>query len=194
MAILDILSPRPILAMLSLSLLFPIVASADEGAGAVNEHYRQELAARHDRRHMSAAGQAMAYPGWAGMGPGMMMAPFATWGMMGEYRYGVYNRLRLSDEQRSKIEAIQRDARKEQLKLTDKMLDEMDKIRDLMSADKRDPSEIGKAFEPVFILRRRMIETRVANMNKIEAVLTKRQREEARKLRRRGMGCGKSGY
>lgn len=167
-------------------------ARADQGPGKMNNKHHQEMMEHHGQGRMPCG--MMGGHGWGGMG--MMAGPGMMWGfgpfMMGGY--GPFGMLQLSDEQRAKLEAIHRDQRKAQMELMEKMMDEMDKIRDLMMADKRDPSAIGKAYEPVFILQRRMIENSVASMNKMEAVLTKSQREELRKHRHRGMGYGMMGY
>jgi Spy/CpxP family protein refolding chaperone len=124
----------------------------------------------------------------------MMGGGYGPMGMMGGYGYGPLGMLELTDKQRELITAIHRDQRKQQMELMEKMMDEMDKIRQLMLADKRDPSEIGKAYEPVFILQRRMIENMVETMNKVEGVLTKEQKAELKKYRERGMGYGMMGY
>lgn len=197
MAISNTLRWVPALLILAVSSVTSLPVLADPGPGTMNDKYHQEMMERYGRGGMPYG--MMGGPGWGGMGmmggPGMM-AGFGPgmMGMMGGYGYGPFGMLQLTDEQRDKLEAIHRDQRKEQLGLMEKMMDEMDKIRDLMMADKRDPSTIGKAYEPVFILQRRMIENSVATMNKMEAVLTKQQREELKKYRHRGMGYGMMGY
>jgi Spy/CpxP family protein refolding chaperone len=182
----------PVMLLLGLMALVSTPALADQGSGMMNDRYRHEMMERYGREGM------MGGPGWGMMGPGMMMGGYGPMGMMGGmmggYGYGPFGMLELSEEQRNKIEAIYRDERKDRLDLMGKMMDEMDKIRELMLADKRDPSAIGKAYEPVFILQRRMIENSVEYMNKMEAVLTKEQREQLRKYRHRGMGYGMMGY
>jgi len=209
MATTKILRWAPALAILGLCSAASLPVLADPGQGVANDKTRQEMMERYGREgmpHGMMGGPGwggmgmMGGPGWGGMGMMGMMGGFGPGmmrgypGMMGGYGYGPFGMLQLSDEQRDKLEAIQRDQRKEQLDLMEKMMDEMVKIRDLMMADKRDPSTIGKAYEPVFILQRRMIENSVATMNKMEAVLTKPQREELKKYRHRGMGYGMMGY
>lgn len=200
MAMAKILRWAPALAILGLGSAISLPVLADQGPGMMNDKYHQEMMERYGREGMPYGMMGgpgwggmgmMGGPGWGGMGMMGMMGGFGP-GMMGGY--GPFGMLQLSDEQRDKLEAIQRDQRKEQLDLMEKMMDEMVKIRDLMLADKRDPSTIGKAYEPVFILQRRMIENSVATMNKMEAVLTKQQREELKKYRHRGMGYGMMGY
>lgn len=184
--------PR-VMALVGLSLLASTQVLADQDK--MSDKYRQEMMEHYGRGDMPYG--RMGGPGWGGMG--MMGGPGwggmgMGYGMMGGYGYAPLGMLDLTEKQRELITAIHRDQRKTQMELMDKMMDEMDKIQKLMLADKRDPSEIGKAYEPVFILQRRMIESSVESMNKMEAVLTKQQKEELKKYRKRGMGYGMMGY
>ena len=187
----------PVMALIGVSLLVSTPVLADQGPGMMSDKYRHEMMERYGHEGMPYG--RMGGPGWGGMG--MMGAPgwggmgmMGVMGMMGGYGYGPLGMLELTDKQRELITAIHRDQRKEQMELMDKMMDEMDKIQKLMMADKRDPSVIGKAYEPVFILQRRMIENMVEGMNKMEGVLTEEQKAELKKYRNRGMGYGMMGY
>lgn len=125
-------------------------------------------------------------PGY-GMGPGMMggyggygMGP----GMMG---YGDYHDLNLSSEQRSKIAQIRKAMRSKQLDLMDDMMDAQDKLQELYDADKQDAAAINKQYKVIEDLRRQMVDNSVEANNRINAILSKEQRE---KLRERGRGYG----
>ncbi len=125
-------------------------------------------------------------PGY-GMGPGLMggyggygMGP----GMMG---YGDYHDLNLSSEQRSKITQIRKAMRSKQWDLMDEMIDAEDKLQELYDADKQDAAAINKQYKVIEDLRRQMVDNSVDANNKINAILTKEQRD---KLHERGRGYG----
>lgn len=117
-------------------------------------------------------------PGY-GMGPGMMGQ-----GMMG---YGDYHDLNLSSEQRSKITQIRKAMRSKQWDLMDDMMDAQDKLQELYDADKQDAAAINKQYKVIEDLRRQMVDNSVEANNRINAILTKEQRD---KLRERGRGYG----
>jgi len=113
-------------------------------------------------------------PGWGGMmggyGPGMM-APYAG--------------LDLSEQQRSMINQIQDEVRKKNWEVMGRLLDEQARLRDLNDADKRDAAAIGKQSMKIADLRRQMMEASVDAHNRMEALLSKEQKE---RLRRYGRG------
>ena len=116
-------------------------------------------------------------PGMMGGGMGMMGGGM---GMMGFWS------LNLSKEQRAKINQISDETRRKHWELMGKMQEQSGALRDLYDADKRDAAEIGKAYQKIFDLKRQMIETSVDAHNRMEAVLTKEQREQLRKSWPRG--------
>lgn len=135
--------------------------------------------------------------GGYGMGPGMMgggmmnpgmMNPGMMGGGMGMMGGGVmaYGSLNLSKEQRSKINQISDDTRKKHWELMGKTQDLSSTLRNLYDADKPDAAEIGKTYQKIFDLKRQMIESSVDAHNKMDAVLTKEQREQLRKSWPRG--------
>ncbi|HEY6094859.1 MAG TPA: Spy/CpxP family protein refolding chaperone [Gallionellaceae bacterium] len=138
--------------------------------------------------------------GWGGRGPGMMggygpgygMGP----GMMGGYGYGMgpgmmgygdYRGLNLSREQQGKIAQIRKETRSKMWALMDDMIDAQDKLQDLYDTDKQDATAINTQYKVIEDLRRQMVDIGVDTNNRINAILTKEQRE---KLRERGRGYG----
>ena len=128
--------------------------------------------------------------GGYGMGPGMMGG--GGMGMMGG-AYGAghgmmagFRSLNLSDEQRTKIDRIGDETRKKNWELMGRIHEDSNALRDLYYADKPDPAAIGKAYQKIFDLKRQMIETSVEAHNRMEAVLTKEQRDQLKRTRPRG--------
>lgn len=136
-------------------------------------------------------------PGWGyGMGPGMMggygggygMGP----GMMGGYNggsgmgpgmmggYGWEPGLGLSAEQQAKINRIQDETRHAHWTLMGSMMDQRAKLRDLYAAPKRDQSAIDEANKTLGKMQRQMYDSSVAARKRIDAVLTKEQRDKLR--------------
>lgn len=128
-----------------------------------------------------AVGNAFADPeyGWRGMGPGMM----GGYGMMG---MGDFRELGLNAEQQAKVSQLRKDARNKQWPLMSEMMDEQEKLQDLYDADKPDEAAINKQYKVVEELRRKMVDNSVEANNKMEAVLTKEQREKLRSWGGRG--------
>lgn len=123
-------------------------------------------------------------PGY-GMGPGMMGGGYGMGhGMMG---YRDYRELSLSSEQRTKITQIRKATRAKQWALMDDMMDAQDALQDLYDADKQDSAAINKQYKVIEDLRRQMVDNSVDANNRVNAILTKEQRE---KLRERGRWHG----
>lgn len=131
-------------------------------------------------------GRGFAYGGM--MGPGMMggygggmMGGFGP-GMMG--LAGPLHMLDLTDQQRSKINQFRDDLRRRNWTVMGKLIDEQARMRDLLGADKREPSAIGKQAMKIADLRRQMLEASVEANNHIEALLSKEQKEQMQTYRR----------
>lgn len=132
--------------------------------------------------------------GMMGMGPGMM-GDWDDWddrymgrgmmgpGMMGGYGYGPA--LDLTEQQQAKIAQVQEDFRKKQWDLAAKMDAEQAKLNEIYYSGKRDPAVIDNQYKKIYDLRRQMIQAQVDAQNRMDAVLTKEQRE-----RFRGYGPG----
>mgnify|MGYP001567232491 CR=1 FL=1 len=162
----------------------------------------------------SAALIAMAVPAWAddtndmmgggygyGMGPGMMgggnghmgmmgggYGMGSGMGMMGMMGGGALGMLDLSDEQRTKIEKIHDEERKQHLAIMGKMLDVQSKMRELYAADEPDPKKVGVVYGEMAKLQQQMLETHVQASNQMKALLTKEQREQLKQWHRGGWG------
>lgn len=117
-------------------------------------------------------------PGMMGgsYGPGMMGG-----GMMG---WGPLYALNLNEQQLTKINQIRDESRRKNWDVMGKVLDERSRLRDMLASDKRDPAAIGKQFTKVAELRRQLLEASVDTHNRIEALLTKEQRDQLRSFRR----------
>ncbi len=131
----------------------------------------------------------------SGMGGGMMPMMMGRQAMM-------LGMLDLSDEQRARIRAIQRETASKVRRLWVQMADEADRLRDLYAAERPDPKAIGRAYSKIFDLKRQIVEARVAARNRIMDVLTPEQRKALKSMRERmrrgrmgmmGMGGGAAG-
>lgn len=130
--------------------------------------------------------------GGYGYGPGMMggggmMGGYGRGGMMG---LGALQGLDLNEQQLGKINQIQDETRRKNWGVMGKLMDERAHMRDLFTADKRDPAAIGKQAMKLAELRRQLLETSVEAHNRIEALLTKEQREQLRSVHRRSWMMG----
>lgn len=112
------------------------------------------------------------------MGPGMMGG--AGMGMMG---VGPFAMLDLTNEQRQKIRDIQREQRQKQLQIAGKILEEQAQLDDLYVTDTPDPQKVGAVYGRIAKLQQQQIESQVAASNRMQAVLTKEQKEQLKQLR-----------
>jgi Spy/CpxP family protein refolding chaperone len=110
--------------------------------------------------------------GGYGMGPGMM-------GGCGGYGYG-WAGLKLTDVQRSKIAKIQEEAARQRWDLMGKMHEQGFKMRELYASGKLDDAAMRQAYDTMAAMRKSMFENGLETRKKIEAVLTKEQREQLR--------------
>lgn len=140
---------------------------------------------------------AMMGPGMMGgmMGGGMGMGQ----GMMGGYGpsvtgMGPLYMLDLSDEQRAKINKITDEERTKHWATMGKIMEEQNKLRDLLQVETPDAKKVGAAYGAIAQLQRQMVETHVQARNQAEQVLSKAQREQLRNWQRgmgdRGWGMG----
>lgn len=134
-------------------------------------------------RGMMGGGMGM---GGGMMGGGMGMGP----GMMGG---GMVHMLNLSDDQRSKINKLQDEERRQHWDTMGKIMDERVKLRDLYAADKRDIQAILKVQDVINQHQRKMMELHLNTQNQVEAILTQEQRDQLKSFRAGGMGPGMMG-
>ena len=116
-------------------------------------------------------------PGYS-MGPGMM-GPGMMGGGMG---YGMLYQLNLSPDQWNKVNAIHEDLAKKNWDLAAKTRDEAFKLRNLTVAEKRDRAAITSQYKKIQELRLQSFQTRLDARDKIDAVLTKEQKEQIRRF------------
>jgi len=129
-----------------------------------------------------------------GMGPGMMGAQGQGYGvdsgMMGGYGHGMgpgmmgyagAPGLNLTNEQRAKAGKIHDASRKRVWEVMGGMLDASSKLRELLSASKRDRAAIGAAYKQVAELRQQMFEVGLDAQDEFERILSGDQREQLRR-------------
>lgn len=110
-----------------------------------------------------------------GYGPGMGMGP----GMMG---YGPLGALNLTEDQRKKIEGIHEEVRRKQWDLMGRMMEERQKLANLLWAEKRDNKAIQEQYKKLQDLRQQHLQLRLEAHDKLEGVLTKEQKEQLRRF------------
>ncbi len=103
--------------------------------------------------------------------------------------------LDLSDEQRGKIEKIHDDTRRKNWDTYGKIMDEQSKLRDLYSGETVDAKKVGAVYGGIAKLQQQVIEASVEAHNRVQAVLTKEQKEQLKQMvaRRHGLGRGMMG-
>lgn len=133
--------------------------------------------------------------GWGGGGgPGMMGGWGGGWGgpgMMAGWGCGGWDEsLKLTPEQRTKIDAIVDQTRKTHWALMGAMMDQQAKLRDLYQAPNRDTHAIDGVYQSMNALRRQMYDSSVDAHKQIEGVLTKKQLEQFREYWHQGDAAG----
>jgi Spy/CpxP family protein refolding chaperone len=129
-------------------------------------------------------------PGY-GMGPGMMYGYGHGYGMGPGMMYGygpAYQMLDLSDEQATKVEKIVADARQKQWSLANESIAASAKLNELLGTEKPDQKAVASAFRIVSDLHLKRLELGLETRAKVDAVLTKEQREQLHAWRGGWMG------
>ncbi len=138
-------------------------------------------------RYGMGPGMMGGYGGY-GMGPGMMggyggygMGP----GMMGGYGgLGPLGALNLSDAQRERITKILEANRQQHWAVMGKMMDDADKLREMLAEERPDPKKVGALYGQISVLRQQIIVAHVQARNEVQDVLTAKQREQLQQWRR----------
>ena len=117
---------------------------------------------------------------------GGMMGGHDAGMMMGSNHMHMIMSLDLNDDQRSRINKLSDELKHNNWTTKGLIMDESAKLRDLYAADKRDPSAIGKEYQKIFDLQRKMIEATVTTQNRIEEILTPEQRTQLKNRRHGG--------
>lgn len=109
-------------------------------------------------------------------------------GMMGGHpsHMRIVMSLDLNEDQRSKINKLSDELKHNNWATKGLIMDESAKLRDLYAADKRNPSDIGKVYQKIFDLKRKMIEATITTQNRIEEILTPEQRAQLKDMRHKG--------
>lgn len=125
------------------------------------------------------------------MGPGMMggygmcsgmMGP----GMMGGYGYGYGgppSGIDLTQEQRDKIDRINDDLAKKETPLTEQIYQERRKLQEMYYSG-ADPATLDQAYRKTTDLERQVFDARADAQKRMDAVLTKEQRDRMQRMRR----------
>lgn len=133
---------------------------------------------------MGMMGGGMGYGmGMMGGGGGMMGGMGHSFGMSG------MGALKLSSEQRGKVNALNDELRKKHWAGMGVIMDESTKLRDLYAADKRDPAAIGQVYQRIFDQKRQMIEASIDTQNRIDDILTPEQRQQLKDMKPFGARC-----
>lgn len=132
-------------------------------------------------------GQGMMGGVGGGMMGGMgMMGP----GMMGAGGFGIPD---LTAQQREQLAKIRSEQRKRHLDIMGKMMEEQDRLAELYAAENPDTKKISAAHTAIGKLHQQMVDERLGAWTKMQAVLTKEQKEQLNQWRRGG-GPGAGGY
>ena len=131
-------------------------------------------------------GQGPGYGPGYGPGPGMMGGYGGGPGYgPGRGGYGSGGPLALqglSDEQRSKIAAVQEENRRKNWDTMGQLRSEQFKLRQMYYGDKIDPAAVTEQQKKVDELRRQMTKSRVEAHNQMTAILTPEQRKQFRQF------------
>lgn len=164
----------------SLSILSTV--SQAESEGRTMSNIMEEMMG--NRNGMGSGMGMMGGQGMMGMMGGMGMDMMGGGGMMDSMGTTPFPMLDLTEQQRTRINKIQRSLRKKNWSTMDKIMDEKDRLRDLNAMEKRNPRKIGAVYGRIFNFKRQMIETTITANNQKEAVLTKEQYKQLKQSRR----------
>jgi Spy/CpxP family protein refolding chaperone len=120
-----------------------------------------------------------------GYGPGMMGGGYGAGMMgrgpgMGRFAFGIQDGLRLSDDQRKKLQSIHDELQGKQWDVAGKMRVEAIKMRDLMNAEMRDKAALDATFKRISDLRLERFDANLAAREQMEKLLTAEQRQQVR--------------
>lgn len=110
------------------------------------------------------------------MGGGMMGGHGA--GMAGDCGSGGYAALKLTSEQRAKLDDIQRDLSRKQQELMSRMHEQDFHMHDLFALGSVDENKARKSFDAMTEARKQMFEASLEAGKRMNAVLTPEQREQ----------------
>jgi len=114
-----------------------------------------------------------------GYGPGCGMGPGMMGGGMG---YGMLYQLNLTPEQWNKVSAIHEDLAKKNWELAGKTQEEAFKLRNLMTAEKRDSHAVTNQYKKLQEVQLQSFQARLDAQERIDGVLTKEQKGQLRRF------------
>jgi Spy/CpxP family protein refolding chaperone len=97
--------------------------------------------------------------------------------------------LDLNPDQRTRINRIELDLRKQIWALRGKTFDAQAQLQDLYSADRPDPKKIGALYAQIFDVRRQMAEATIDAMNRARDVLNKEQQAKLKAFQQSHQDC-----
>jgi|YelNatPaOPRAMG01_1025707.scaffolds.fasta_scaffold231280_2 Spy/CpxP family protein refolding chaperone len=105
----------------------------------------------------------------AGMGPGARMEAF----------------LNLTQEQKTKLEALRKTHQEEMKGLRDKLQGLQKQLRDLRQDPKADPKKIESLIDDIFKLRATQMKAQIKHQGEVEKILTPEQKEKLAQAKQR---------
>jgi Spy/CpxP family protein refolding chaperone len=114
-----------------------------------------------------------------GYGPGYGMGPGMMGGGMG---YGMLYQLNLSPDQWNKVNAIHEGLAKKSWELAGKTQEEAFRLRNLMTAEKRDSHAVTNQYKKLQELQLQRFQARLDTLERIDGVFTKEQKDQLRRL------------
>lgn len=171
-------------ALAVLSTAVPLVQAQPARSESPREGYGPGMMGGYGGPGQGPYGPGMMRGQGQGYGPGMMGGGMMGGGMMGGMGLGPLQALDLNEQQQTRINQIRDETRRKSWETMGKLMDEQARLRDLMAAEKRDPAAIGKQSMKLADLRRQLLEASIESHNRIEALLSKEQRDQLRSYRR----------
>lgn len=182
------------LVMAAILALLPLSVSAQQQGAPQQEPMMDP----HHPEMMQGQGMGggMGMEGGTGIGSGMGMGgpghegcmEHEGKGMMGGHGgggmalLGPLQQLDLNADQKTRVNRIELDLRKQLWSLKGKTLDAQAQLSELYAADRPDPKKIGAVYDQIFDVRRQMIEAKIDAMNRARDVLNKEQLAKLKQL------------
>ena len=177
---------RKLITAATVAVLFSAAASAQMGPGMMGG-YGPGGGGGYGPGYRMGPGMMWGYGPGAGYGPGYGMGPRMMGGygpgMMWGYGGGGYGGLNLSDEQRAKFAAIQEEFSRKQWDLMSTMHEQRYR---LYALDSSDDAVARKAYQAMTDAQKAMFENSLDARKRMDAVLTKEQREQLKRYWRGG--------
>ncbi len=171
-------------ALAALGAAVPLVQAQPARSESPRESYGPGMMGGYGGTGQGPYGPGMMRGQGQGYGPGMMGGGMMGGGMMGGMGLGPLQALDLNEQQQTRINQIRDETRRKNWESMGKLMDEQARLRDLLAAEKRDPAAIGKQSMKLADLRRQLLEASIESHNRIEALLSKEQRDQLRSYRR----------